>query len=179
MSEEECARRQAKETDYFVSLLLDKLKANNLLDNTVLVVFSDHYLYTLEDQTILNKYKNTSNNLINKTPFFIYDNGNTKKTINKVTSQLNILPTVLNLFGIEYNPNYYLGQDALGKNYESIVVFSDYSWYDGNVYVEGGKITNKKYISKEDLERKNILINEIAKKNDLTLKYNYFKKISE
>jgi len=67
----------------------------------------------------------------------------------------------------------------LGKNYESIVVFSDYSWYDGNVYVEGGKITNKKYISKEDLERKNILINEIAKKNDLTLKYNYFKKISE
>ena len=165
MSEEECARRQAKETDYFVSLLLDKLKANNLLDNTVLVVFSDHYLYTLEDQTILNKYKNTSNNLINKTPFFIYDNGNTKKTINKVTSQLNILPTVLNLFGIEYNPNYYLGQDALGKNYESIVVFSDYSWYDGNVYVEGGKITNKKYISKEDLERKNILINEIAKKN--------------
>ena len=32
---------------------------------------------------------------------------------------------------------------------------------------------------KEDLERKNILINEIAKKNDLTLKYNYFKKISE
>ena len=179
MSEEECARRQAKETDYFVSLLLDKLKANNLLDNTVLVVFSDHYLYTLEDQTILNKYKNTSNNLINKTPFFIYDNGNTKKTINKVTSQLNILPTVLNLFGIEYNPNYYLGQDALGKNYESIVVFSDYSWYDGNVYVEGGKITNKKYISKEELERKNILINEIAKKNDLTLKYNYFKKISE
>ena len=106
MSEEECARRQAKETDYFVSLLLDKLKTNNLLDNTVLVVFSDHYLYTLEDQTILNKYKNTSNNLINKTPFFIYDNGNTKKTINKVTSQLNILPTVLNLFGIEYNPNY-------------------------------------------------------------------------
>ena len=33
---------------------------------------------------------------------------------------------------------------------------------------------------KEDIvERKNILINEIAKKNDLTLKYNYFKKISE
>ena len=179
MSEEECVRRQAKETDYFVSLLLEKLKENKLLDNTVLVVFADHYLYTLEDQTILDKYKNTSNNLINKTPFFIYDNGNTKKTINKVTSQLNILPTVLNLFGIEYNSNYYLGKDALANNYDPIVVFSDYSWYDGNVYVEGGEVTNKKYISKEELERKNILINEIAKKNDLTLKYNYFKKISE
>ena len=71
---------------------------------------------------------------------------------------------MLNLFGIEYNSNYYLGKDALANNYDPIVVFSDYSWYDGNVYVEGGEVTNKKYISKEELERKNILINEIAKK---------------
>ena len=175
MSEEECARRQAKETDYFVELLLNKLKENNLYDNTVIVVYSDHYLYTLEDQTILSKYKNTTNNLINKTPFFIWDNGKTVKTVNKVTSQLNILPTVLNLFGIDYNPNYYLQKDALDKNYSPIVIFSDYSWYDGNVYVEGGEVTNNKHISEKKLESKNLLINEIAKKNDLTLKYNYFK----
>ena len=175
MSEEECVRRQAKETDYFVELLLNKLKENNLYDNTVIVVYSDHYLYTLEDQTILSKYKKTSNNLINKTPFFIWDNGKTVKTVNKVTSQLNILPTVLNLFGIDYDPNYYLQKDALDKNYSPIVIFSDYSWYDGNVYVEGGEVTNNKHISEKNLESKNLLINEIAKKNDLTLKYNYFK----
>ena len=176
MSEEECARRQTKETDYMVSLLLQELKTRGLYDNTVIVVFSDHYLYTLEDQSILSKYKNTKNNLINKTPFFIWSSKGERKDINQVTSQLNILPTVFNLMGIDYNPNYYIGVDALGKNYSGIVFFSDYSWYDGNVYTVDGEVKNNKKISKASLITKNEKINELARKNDLTLKYNYFKK---
>ena len=175
MTEEECIRRQAKETDYMMELILDNLKVKNLLDNTVIVAFSDHYLYTIEDKTILDKYKETSNNLINKTPFFIWSNNLKKTNINKVTSQLNILPTVLNLWGIDYNPNNYIGEDALNSNYEGIVFFSDYSWYDGNVYVENGEVTNGKNISYEKLEEKNYYVSSITKKNDLTLKFNYFK----
>ena len=177
MTEEDCARRQAKETDYMVELLLNTLQEKGLIENTVIVVFTDHYLYTLSDQTILDKYKETSNNLINKTPFFIWDNGETKKKITSVTSQLNIMPTLLNLFGLEYHPNYYIGEDALNNNYHGIVFFSDYSWYDGNVYVDGGIVTNNKTIDQIALEDKNYYINYIIRKNDLTLKYNYFKKI--
>ena len=177
LSEEECARKQAGETDYMVSLLLDKLKEKDLLKNTVIVVFTDHYLYTLEDQAILEKYKETDNNLINKTPFFIYNNGKTKKEIKQVTSQLNILPTILNLFGINYNSNYYIMSDSLNKNYEGIVFFSDYSWYDGSIYVEDGVIKKGKEISQDKLDIKNDYINYLARKNDLTLKYNYFKTI--
>lgn len=178
LTEEECARRQAKETDYMVELLLDTLEEKNLIDNTVIVVFTDHYLYTLKDQTILDKYKETSNNLINKTPFFIWQNGQTKKKVTEVTSQLNILPTLINLLGLEYHPNYYIGKDALNNDYNGIVFFSDYSWYDGNVYVDGGEVTNNKNISQVSLEDKNYYINYIIRKNDLTLKYNYFKKIT-
>ena len=177
MTEEDCARRQAKETDYMVELLLNTLQEKGLIENTVIVVFTDHYLYTLSDQTILDKYKETSNNLINKTPFFIWDNGETKKKITSVTSQLNIMPTLLNLFGLEYHPNYYIGEDALNNNYHGIVFFSDYSWYDGNVYVDGGIVTNNKNIDQIALEDKNYYINYIIRKNDLTLKYNYFKTI--
>ena len=177
-TEEECARRQAKETDYMVELLLNNLKEKNLIDNTIIVVFTDHYLYTLSDQTILEKYKDTNNNLINKTPFFIWDNGNSKKKITAVTSQLNILPTLINLFGLEYHPNYYIGYDALNPNYNGYVFFSDYSWYDGNVYVDGGIVTNGKYIEPLILEDKNYFINYMIRKNDLTLKYNYFKQIN-
>lgn len=177
LNEEECAKRQAKETDYMVELLLNKLEEKSLLENTVIVVYTDHYLYTLSDQTILDKYKDTKNNLINHTPFFIYD-GKTKKTVKDVTSQLNILPTVLNLYGIDYNPVNYLGKNALAKNYNGYVFFSDYSWYDGNVYVEGGVVTNNKWISSDDLENMNYYIGEIIKKNDITLKTDYFKKIT-
>ena len=179
LTEEDCARRQAKETDYMIELLLKELKERELLDKTTIVVFTDHYLYTLSDKTILDKYKNTSNNLINHTPFFIYTNNKDKKTIKTVTSQLNILPTILNLFGVDYNPNYYIGEDALNNNYQKLVFFSDYSWYDGNVYVDGGLVTNNRYIKPDLLEQKNYYVNYLVKKNDLTLKYNYFKEIEK
>lgn len=179
MTEEECARRGAKETDYMVELLLQNLKEKELLDNTVIVVFTDHYLYTLSDQSIIENYKGTTNNLINKTPFFIWSNNGETKKIKEVTSQLNILPTLLNLFGLEYHPNYYIGEDALNSSYSGIVFFSDYSWYDGKVYVDGGEVTNEKYIDPIYLEDKNYYINYITRKNDLTLKYNYFKTIKD
>lgn len=179
LNEEDCARRQAKETDYMMELLLNELKTRNLYNNTTIVVLTDHYLYTLSDKTILDKYKNTSNNLINYTPFFIWNNGKDKKTVKTVTSQLNVLPTILNLFGIDYNPVNYIGGDALDNNYQKIVFFSDYSWYDGNVYVDGGIVTNKRYISDEALDNKNYYVNYLIKKNDLTLKYNYFKELEK
>ena len=175
LTEEDCVRRQAKETDYMMDLLIKELKEREIFDKTTIVVLTDHYLYTLSDKSILDKYKNTSNNLINHTPFFIYTNNKDKKTIKTVTSQLNVLPTVLNLFGIDYNPNHYIGQDALNNNYRKLVFFSDYSWYDGNVYVDGGVVTNNKYINQNALEEKNYNVNYLIKKNDLTLKYNYFK----
>lgn len=179
LTEEDCSRRQAKETDYMIELLMQELETRSLLDNTTIVVFTDHYLYTLSDQTILNNYKETSNNLINHTPFFIWTNNKDKKEVKEVTSQLNVLPTILNLFGIEYNQNYYIGTDALNPNYQGMVFFSDYSWYDGNVYVDGGIVTNNKEINEISLEDKNYYINYLIKKNDLTLKYNYFKQIKE
>lgn len=175
LTEEECARLQANETDKMIGLLIQALRDNNLYDNTVLVVFTDHYLYTLDDMTILDKYKKTDNNLINHTPFFIWSSNIKMKEIKEVTSQLSILPTVLNLFGIDYNSNYYIGTDALSNDYKGIVLFSDASWYDGNVYVDGGMVTNNQHISSEDLERKNSYIDYIIKKNDLVLKYDYFK----
>ena len=175
LTEEDCARRQAKETDYMMELLVKELKERELFDKTTIVVLTDHYIYSLSYKSILYNYKNTSNNLINNTPFFIYTNNKDKKTIKTVTSQLNVLPTVLNLFGIDYNPNYYIGQDALSNNYQKLVFFSDYSWYDGNVYVDGGVVTNNKYINQNALEEKNYNVNYLIKKNDLTLKYNYFK----
>ena len=162
-----------------IELLMQELETRSLLDNTTIVVFTDHYLYTLSDQSILNNYKETNNNLINHTPFFIWTNNKDKKEVKEVTSQLNVLPTILNLFGIEYNQNYYIGTDALNPNYQGMVFFSDYSWYDGNVYVDGGIVTNNKEINEISLEDKNYYINYLIKKNDLTLKYNYFKQIKE
>lgn len=177
LTEYECLKLQAKETDDMIKLLMDNLEEKELIDNTVVVFFADHYLYTLNDKTLLDEYKETSNNLINHTTWMIYSNDLKKTNINDVTSQLNILPTMLNLLGLEYHPNYYLMPDALGDDYKGLVFFNDYSWYNGKVYVENGIVTNDKSIDEQELIETNELVNKLAKINDAVLTTDYFKNI--
>ena len=179
MTEEDCIRRQAKETDYMVGLLMQGLKDNGLYNNTVIFAYADHYLYTVSSNEILKKNgKDVDTNLINKTPFFIWSAGMKHETISKTNSQLDILPTFLNLMGITYNDKWYAGYDILDKNYRSMVIFPDLSWYDGKYYVVDGEVANKISISESLLDEKNNYSEYLVKKNDLVLKYNYFKEIS-
>ncbi len=165
LSEEDVARFFASETDNMVKLLIEALKENGLYENTVIVAFTDHYLYTLKDQSILEKYKNTDNNLINHTPFFIWSHDTAPLEVSKVNSQLDILPTVLNLLGINYNENDYIGNDIFDDEFSGYVFFNDYSWYDGNVYAEKGTYNTSM----------NEMVNLKIKQNDLTLKNDLYR----
>ena len=155
---------------------MQALEDNDLIDNTVIVAYADHYLYTLSDKTILDQYKHTENNLINHTPFFIWSKDMERVNVNKVTSQLDILPTVLNLFGVQYKEEYYIGNDAFDKDYKGYVFLSDYSWYDGKIYVENGEITNGVNADPKYVEQMNQHITELIEKNDYVLIYDYFRK---
>lgn len=179
LSEYECLKLQAKETDNMLKLLLENLEKKGLIDNTVLVLYADHYLYTLNDKTLLDKYKNTENNLINHTYLMIWSNDIDRSDVDKVTSQLNILPTIANLFGLEYHPNYYLMPDAFDDSYQGLVFFNDYSWYDGNVYVSNGAVANNKFIEEDILNEKNNLVNKLIKINDSVLTTDYFRNINK
>ena len=179
VSEEEVARLFASETDKMMGLLLQALKDNGLLRNTIIVAYADHYLYTLNDKTILDQYKTTENNLINQTPFFIWSNGMRKREFDKVNSQIDILPTVLNLLGIKYNEEWYIGRDIMDPDYQGYVFFSDRSWYDGVNYVENGVATNNPEADQQYIMDTNTHMNNLIQKNDLTLKYDFFKKKRE
>ena len=78
--------------------------------------------------------------------------------------------------GVEYNEKWYVFRDALGNN-DTLTIFSDLSWYDGNIYVVDGQVKNNKSVDELTLEEKNSLVEYYVKKNDLVLKYNYFKEI--
>lgn len=176
LTEYECLKIQAKETDDMLNLILENLKEKNMMENTVLVLFSDHYVYTLENKSLLDEYKETDTNLINKTPFMIYHNGEIKKTVRNVNSQLDILPTVLNLFGITYYPNNYIGRDILSNNYDPLVFFSDGSWYNGQTYVTNGEYYSGRKISDEKLEKYNRIVKRKMSLNDAVIKSDYFAK---
>lgn len=116
-----CAYSAARETDNMFKLLLEKLKNDNLLDDTIIVAFTDHpnKLVIRDDET----------EKLNKTIFYIYDHEMNSNQIDTITSSINILPTVINLFGIKNN-YLYSGYNALDTN-EEYVIFKDYTYFDG------------------------------------------------
>lgn len=116
-----CAYSAARETDNMFKLLLEKLKNDNLLDDTIIVAFTDYpnKLVIRDDET----------EKLNKTIFYIYDHDMNSNQIDTITSSINILPTVINLFGIKNN-YLYSGYDALDTN-EEYVIFKDYTYFDG------------------------------------------------
>ena len=175
-TELDCLKIQAKETDDMIGMLMDNLKEKGLYDNTVIVFFADHYTYTLSDKNLLAPYKDIETNLINKTDFFIWSSDISYHEVNKVTSQLNILPTLLNLFNLYVNPNYYIGEDALNPEYFGYVFFDDYTWYDGKRYVnESGEVVKGLMATPDYINTMATKINETIRKNDEVLKLNYFK----
>ncbi len=175
-TELDCLRIQARETDNMIGLLMQNLKDKGLYDNTVVVLFADHYTYTISDKTILSEFKDTETNLINHTDLLIWSSDLKRKDIKKTTSQLNILPTLLNLFNLYNHPNYYIGEDALDDSYSGLVFFSDYSWYDGKRYVNAnGEIVKGLNATPDYINMTSEKINNLIKKNDDVLKANYFK----
>ena len=79
---------------------------------------------------------------------------------------------------MKYHPIYYSGEDALDNSYSGIAFFNDYSWYDGKIYVDSNGITDGK-LDPTLVSEKSEYVNYLIKKNDLILKYDYFKDLKK
>lgn len=177
---DDVAKIQAGETDEMVNLLLKGLKKNNLYNDTVIFFYADHS--SNFDYSILSKHKITFDHRVDHTPFFIWSANLKGKIITKASCQLDILPTVFNLFGIPFQEISMIGRDIFDKSNSGLAFFADYSWIDGKILVNNGKIVKIKNISDYEIDEKYILKNnqEVRKRfkqNDLTLKYDYLKYI--
>ena len=180
LKEDDIAKIQAAETDEMVKLLMEGLKKNNLYNDTIIIFFADHCAAL--NLKLLSKYKKTYDKRINHTPFFIWSANMKGTNISKTSCQLDILPTILNLFGIPFQEKSMIGRDIFDKNNSGIAFFDDYSWIDGKILVNNGNITKLQNISEEEIDRNYVKIKtqeirERFKQNDLTLKYDYLKNI--
>lgn len=163
----------AHDTDEFFKILLKRLKEDGLLDNTVIVAFTDHYAYGISDKQKILDLRNTSDDeIMEHTPFFIYSTDIKHKDVTKVTSTIDILPTLVNMLGFE-KTKYYIGNDAFDSNYSGYVYFPNGSWYDGNIYYEPGN-SNYSDELKEYIENMNKYIAKISDVNDYIILTDYF-----
>ena len=168
------------ELDRALESLMNKLEEKGILEDTVIVLSADHYPYGLTVEEIKEmmliedeKFDIHRNNLI------IYNSGLKKKIeVNKIGQSLDILPTVLNLFGIEFDSRLLMGTDLLSNN-DGLVIFNDRSWITAyGKYNASTKVfipfkeVNDGYVD----EINNIVYNKyILSKN--ILEYDYYRKV--
>lgn len=124
-----------KTLDNALGILLERLETEGILDDTVIVLFGDHYPYGLSDETInqvldydLNDYERE------RTPLVIYNSEIAHAEIDKYTSYVNLTPTIANLFNLDYDPRLYMGSDVLSDEYLNVVAFADGSWKNDLAY---------------------------------------------
>lgn len=136
------------ELEKAMTTLLDKLSAAGKLEDTVIVMASDHHPYFMEDEQMeelagkeLDKYSLYKNDLI------IYNPDVENVEVDKVCNTIDVLPTVLNLFGIEYDSRLIVGKDILSDS-DGMAIFADYSWLTDNDSDYSNVVSNKYLVSK-------------------------------
>ncbi|GFR36701.1 sulfatase-like hydrolase/transferase [Thermobrachium celere] len=161
------------EFDRALEYLINKLEEKDLLKNTLIVISPDHYPYGLSDATIdeLANHKVEKNFELYKSTLIIYTKNIRPETIDKPCSSIDIIPTISNLLGLEYDSRLLMGTDIF-SNSEPLVIFQNKSF-----------ITDKgKYDSTQDkfIPNKGIVVdNEYIKriKNLVDIKFYLSEKI--
>lgn len=117
------------ELEFSLQLLMERLEEAGQLKNTVFVITADHYPYGLKDEEIseLLGHEVETNFELYKNGCIIYKPGMTPEVIDKPCSHFDILPTISNLFGLEFDSRLYMGRDVF-SDAPGLVVFPNYSW---------------------------------------------------
>lgn len=125
--EEYIYRVLAHDTDLAIKKLINKLDSAGKLDDTVLVLVADHYVYGYSDTeyVALKKDVINDNKELQNTPFIIWSKDVESMEVDSILDTADILPTMLNLLGIDYNPNMYMGTDVFSNNNDHFVWFHD------------------------------------------------------
>ena len=173
-------KSKLKILDNALGILLNGLKEKGILDDTVIVMFGDHYPYGLSTETINSvlDYDTNVDYESERVPFVIYNKDLESKTFEEYTSYINILPTIANLFDLSYDPRLYMGTDLLSDDYESLVVFADGSWKNEYAYYNASNASIEYFQDKnytiEELQEINNNIDLKIKMSSLAIKNNYF-----
>ena len=174
----DCMYVKAKLVDDMFARMLWELEENGELENTVIVAYTDHYTYGFKDENVLYAESGVEDALLlEKTPFFIWSADGPSMEVTKTCNTSDILPTVLNLMGVE-SPYDYIGRDAFDESYAGYALFPNGSWVsDGVAYstlsglmmLEDGKKVDDQYLA--DMH---YLVEEYVRINNLILQSDYY-----
>ena len=169
-----------KVVDNATGILLDGLDDLNILDDTVIVLFGDHYPYAIEPATLNLEldYDASIDSNADQVPLIIYNSELEAKEFLQYTSYITLTPTLANLFNLNFDSRLYMGLDALSLEYDSLVVFPDGSWKNENAYYNASTNEINYYTENMYTDEEILAINSKVRlkleMSSLAIRRNYF-----
>ena len=169
-----------KVVDNAIGILLEGLESLNILNDTVIVLFGDHYPYAIEPDTLNLEldYDATLDSNADQVPLIIYNSQLEEKEFLQYTSYINLTPTLANLFNLKFDSRLYMGLDALSREYDYLVIFPDGSWKNANAYYNAStsKISyyTKNMYTDEEILAINSKVRLKLEMSSLAIRRNYF-----
>ncbi|HZJ83408.1 MAG TPA: LTA synthase family protein, partial [Clostridia bacterium] len=117
------------ELDKAMEYLLEQLDQKGIADKTLIAMSADHYPYGLEDNELndLAGHDIEKNFELYKNIFVVYTKGMDPEVIDKPCSSLDIIPTLSNLLGLEYDSRLLMGTDIFSDS-QPLVIFLNRSF---------------------------------------------------
>ena len=157
--------------DSSIKAFFDYLKASGLYENSIIVLYGDHYGISNSRNpdlaSLIGKNSETwssyDNAMLQRVPYMVVVPGMTSgKIINTYGGQIDILPTLEHLLGIDSSKFIQVGQDLLSSQHQQIVTFRStnnfvtpkYTSYSGRTYYTetGQELTNPDQTTQAELE---------------------------
>lgn len=158
--------------DSSIKAFFDYLKESGLYKNSIIVLYGDHYGISNSRNPalapLLGKNSETwssyDNAMLQRVPYMVVIPGMDKGgIIDTYGGEIDMLPTLEHLLGIESNKLLQVGQDMLSPEHDQIVAFRsanyfvtpEYTSYSGRTYYTktGEEITNPDEKTKEELDK--------------------------
>ncbi|MCJ7843409.1 LTA synthase family protein [Lederbergia sp. NSJ-179] len=123
--------------DEGVKQFFQKLKDEGLYENSIIVMYGDHYGISENHNVAMEQYLGKEvtpyvSAQLQQVPLFIHIPGITDQghgqTISKVSGQIDLKPTLLHLMGVETKDDIAFGQDLFSPNHQDFTVFRDGSF---------------------------------------------------
>ena len=166
------------ELDQALEILINKLDEAGVLDRTVIVLLADHYPYklSLTDINSLSSYKRDNVVGVNHNSLIIWNSNLEKVEVDKTCMSIDVIPTIYNLFGIEYDSRLFVGNDIFSDS-EGIAIMSNRSWVTdlGTYYASSNKfVSNGQEVDYEYIKRINAIVSNRMNISRLIVSNNYY-----
>lgn len=157
--------QSAHEADKAIGVLMDTLKEKDMLKNTLVILYGDHdaELEEKEMTRLFGHATEVDKVLWNKVPFILITPNHTITGINhQVLGQIDIMPTILHLLGVDMSMYKMYGQVMFFSNPNKAVICTG-DWFLTNHYVFKEDVIPNKLVAYDLKTEKRIsLTNEMA-----------------